>query len=430
VISYKRQKKIVISTPWDALAHYTRCFSIGKCLYDSGFKVFLLVCDGSPFLQSLIKSEKVDIDCFQITTTGGNPKLHGFKFDFYANEDPSAEFIEIENFFNNINPDIVLSDAYLLSSLVCEKLNIPHVSLASACWTNHYLPDRPSLRRDWIGQLFGNPFRWLIRQRMRFFFNKNLGVWADPLNNLARSMGLKKRGNIFDFFSGNDLTLITDTPEFGPLNNPPDHFKYCGPILWQPPFRSVHLANSLNPDKKIIYISFGSTGNFSVLENIVCWLLNNGYQIVMTMKGLEDFPRDLKESPNLISSDLINAWDVLPRCDAVIFHGGIGTAYQALACGKPSIVIPFHLEQCWNANRIEEIGAGFLLHHKNLTKRRLLAAIDKVIHDVEMQLHLKESSKKVISVDSAKKASKIISDFSISVDSAKKASKIISDFSF
>ena len=415
MISYKTRKRIVIATPWDALAHQTRCFSIGKCLYDKGFEVFLLVCDGSTFIQWLKSSEKIDIECFQITTTGGSPKLHGFKFDFYANENPSDEFNKIEKLFSKINPDIVLADAYPVSSLVCEKLNIPHASLASACWTNYYLPDRPSLRRDWIGQLSGNPFRWLIRHRMTSSFNKKLAVWADPLNNLAQSIGLKKRRNIFDFLSGNDLTLITDTAEFGPLNNPPDHFKYCGPIFWYPPFHSHDLLSSLNPDKKVIYISFGSTGIFSVLESIIRWLLNTGYQIIMTMKGLEDFPRDLSRNPNLIASDLINAWEILPYCDAMIFHGGIGTAYQALACGKPSIVIPFHLEQCWNANRIEEIGAGCLLHHRNLSEKRLISVIEKIIHDDEMRNRLKEMSKRIILMDGAKRAAKLISDLSFQV---------------
>jgi UDP:flavonoid glycosyltransferase YjiC (YdhE family) len=246
-------------------------------------------------------------------------------------------------------------------------------------------------------------------------FNKKLAVWADPLNKIAQSIGLKRRDNIIDFLSGNDLTLITDTPEFGPLKNPPIHFKYCGPILWYPPFHSHDLLNSLNLHKKIIYLSFGSTGRFSSLENIVRWLLNNGYQIIMTMRGVKDFSLRLSQNPNLITSDLINAWEIIPHCDAVIFHGGNGTAYQSLACGKPSIVIPFHLEQGWNANRIEEIGAGCLLHYKNLSENKLILTIERILHDEDMLNHLKEMSKRIILADGAKKAAKIICDFSFQV---------------
>lgn len=49
---------------------------------------------------------------------------------------------------------------------------------------------------------------------------------------------------------------------------------------------------------------------------------------------------------------------LLPRCAAIIHHGGIGTVAQALACGTPQLVLPQAHDQFDNAHRVESLGAG------------------------------------------------------------------------
>jgi UDP:flavonoid glycosyltransferase YjiC (YdhE family) len=53
---------------------------------------------------------------------------------------------------------------------------------------------------------------------------------------------------------------------------------------------------------------------------------------------------------------------VLPECGAVFSHGGPGFAHAALAAGRPHIVSPRHFEALVTGRRIEELGAGIVVH--------------------------------------------------------------------
>lgn len=49
---------------------------------------------------------------------------------------------------------------------------------------------------------------------------------------------------------------------------------------------------------------------------------------------------------------------VLPRAAALVYHGGIGTAAQALAAGTPHLVVPYSYDQPDNAARLYRLGVG------------------------------------------------------------------------
>ncbi|MEM8873447.1 MAG: glycosyltransferase [Planctomycetota bacterium] len=49
---------------------------------------------------------------------------------------------------------------------------------------------------------------------------------------------------------------------------------------------------------------------------------------------------------------------LLPRCAALVHHGGIGTMSQALAAGIPQLVMPMAHDQFDNAERIARLGVG------------------------------------------------------------------------
>lgn len=49
---------------------------------------------------------------------------------------------------------------------------------------------------------------------------------------------------------------------------------------------------------------------------------------------------------------------VLPRCAAIVHHGGIGTLAQGLAAGVPQLVMPMGFDQPDNATRLQDLGVG------------------------------------------------------------------------
>lgn len=62
--------------------------------------------------------------------------------------------------------------------------------------------------------------------------------------------------------------------------------------------------------------------------------------------------------PDVLVTDYAPHSQLFPRASAVIHHGGIGTAAQALQAGKPQLVVPFFADQPDNAVRLEGLGVA------------------------------------------------------------------------
>jgi rhamnosyltransferase subunit B len=75
---------------------------------------------------------------------------------------------------------------------------------------------------------------------------------------------------------------------------------------------------------------------------------------------------------------------LLPRCAAVVHHGGIGTTAQALAAGVPQVVTPFAHDQFDNADRVRRLSAGRTVPARRYTARRATAALAAVLDNPAM----------------------------------------------
>jgi UDP:flavonoid glycosyltransferase YjiC (YdhE family) len=73
--------------------------------------------------------------------------------------------------------------------------------------------------------------------------------------------------------------------------------------------------------------------------------------------------------------------EVLPRCRAVVSHGGSGTLVASLAHGLPSVLIPLGADQLVNAARAEELGIARLLHAVDATPDDVREAVLEVTGD-------------------------------------------------
>ena len=70
---------------------------------------------------------------------------------------------------------------------------------------------------------------------------------------------------------------------------------------------------------------------------------------------------------------------LLPRCAAVVHHGGAGTTHEALRWGRPQVVCPVFGDQPFWGRRVRALGAGPApLPQKRLTATALAAALSVV----------------------------------------------------
>lgn len=63
-------------------------------------------------------------------------------------------------------------------------------------------------------------------------------------------------------------------------------------------------------------------------------------------------------NPNVLHVDYADFNSVLPRCRAIVHHGGIGTLSQAIRAGIPQIIRPLLWDQPDNARKIAKLGLG------------------------------------------------------------------------
>lgn len=69
-------------------------------------------------------------------------------------------------------------------------------------------------------------------------------------------------------------------------------------------------------------------------------------------------PARVQASPGQLVRPYLPHSAVFPRAAAILHHGGIGTAGQALAAGKPQLVLPFMGDQFDQAARVQALGIG------------------------------------------------------------------------
>ena len=98
--------------------------------------------------------------------------------------------------------------------------------------------------------------------------------------------------------------------------------------------------------------------------------------------------------------------------DIVIARAGTGTIFEIAAWGLPSIVIPLPEEishdQTKNAFAYAREGATTVLKQKNLTKNILLAEIDRIMSDPEIQAQMTQAAQQFARPDGANKIARLV----------------------
>jgi rhamnosyltransferase subunit B len=72
---------------------------------------------------------------------------------------------------------------------------------------------------------------------------------------------------------------------------------------------------------------------------------------------------------------------ILPRAACVVHQGGIGTCGQALAAGRPMLVMPYAFDQPDNAARLQRLGVARSIGRKKYTAPRAAVELDRLLTD-------------------------------------------------
>ena len=234
---------------------------------------------------------------------------------------------------------------------------------------------------DILGHL-PRPLRKLyFRAADRFLID---GVLADETNAFRADLGLPPVRRFFDRWIHSPQQVIGLFPEWfaAPVPDWPANVALTGFPLWdERDLRgpSPELKDFLAVGGPPLVFTAGSAmvhaKQFFRVSTEVCRAA--GRRGLLLTQFPEQLPAVLPRGVRHF--DYIPFSIVLPRCAALIHHGGIGTTAQAIAAGLPQLVVPMSHDQPDNAVRIRRLGIGDFILPKAYTQARVIEELDRLM---------------------------------------------------
>src|SRR5690606_32296797 len=163
-----------------------------------------------------------------------------------------------------------------------------------------------------------------------------------------------------------------------PTRNLPPQHRYLGPVLWSPRVEFDESLLAATGDRRLVYVTLGSSGKLDVLPVLVQALARLPVQVVLATAGRTP---DAELPPNVRAYPFVPG-DLLARHAAlVISNGGSTTGYQALSQGTPVLGIASNLDQYLAMQVIERAGAGVLVKARSVSVQHLEEGVFRLLND-------------------------------------------------
>lgn len=279
-------------------------------------------------------------------------------------------------------PDVLVVDQHTLAgALVAHRHHLPWATLASTL-LELTQPYRALPRVDgWIqGHLAG---LW-----------RHAGLPGEPEHDLR--------------FSPYLVVAFTTAALVGPAPPLPGTVALVGPAFAERPPVPDFPWHRLAPDRRRVLVTTGTLAAdlsrdfyprvaraFAPLAGTVQAVLNTGPEAVPGIvsgaasgaarggspdAGPVAAPAD-RDRGGPLFAPRVPMLELMPRLDAVVCHGGMGTTMEALAHGVPLVVAPIRYDQPVVAERVVAAGAGIRVPFGRVTPRRLGAAVTALLEE-------------------------------------------------
>jgi len=290
-----------------------------------------------------------------------------------------------------LGPDIVISEERVTAVLSALVAGVAHASLRNAYRTPFSVFPLLDLTGTFVGRFVPDPGQAQVRV-LKFFSIPFL--WR--MNRVLRSHGIRRSLDFEGYVASDDLVFLCDVPEFSPAGILPANHHYVGPIYWRNGGDPPPWMDSLSRSRRLIYVSLGSTGTAELLDLLIRTLRETGHTLVVTC-GESFAGEPARQESGVYRERFLDPHAILERASAVVCHAGNGTVYQALASGVPVIGIPTHLEQRFNARRLEALGLGRALDLGQIKADpgALLRCLDELRSDRSVRENIRSFQKRI-----------------------------------
>lgn len=294
---------------------------------------------------------------------------------FFYTTDELEGYVQAElKLFDELRPDLVVSDFRLSVDISTTLVGIPMLSLINAYWSPASLASFPAPNAGLLGllprALRHRVFDLIRPLAFRFF--------ARPLDQARRHFGLDACSDFRSHYSAGRWCAYLDLPEICPVASPPTGHFFLGPIPWRPSGQVRPALGTLGLRRTLAYVSLGSTGDGRILPNVVSALLGLNCDLVLSGVRAEQ-TAELRQTitdfdKHAVVAPLFDPRDVLQRARLTVCHGGSGTIYQSLAAGVPVLSLPGNPDQALASAAVSARGAGLVVDATNSTIEQLTAS--------------------------------------------------------
>lgn len=347
------RKKVLFFAEAVTLAHVGRALTLAAALDPAQYDIHFACADGYDFCfkdTTFTRWRVTSIPSAQFlkALAKGKPVYSKATLNSYVEEDLRL--------LDQVRPDVVIGDFRISLSISARLAKIPYVSLTNAYWSP-FVRQRYSVPNIPLTTVL--PIR-IANALFRMARPVAFAAHSNPLNSLRRKYGLPSLGaDLRKVYTDADFTIYADIPELFPATRdmPPSH-SFLGPVMWAPPIALPAWWNQLPPDRPIVYVTLGSSGQGRLLPLVLQALAHLPITVLAATAGnikIDQVPE------NAFIAEFLPGDQAAARSRLVICNGGSPTSHQALAAGVPVLGIASNLDQFLNMHGVVTAGAGALL---------------------------------------------------------------------
>jgi UDP:flavonoid glycosyltransferase YjiC (YdhE family) len=208
-------------------------------------------------------------------------------------------------------------------------------------------------------------------------------VIGEAWNELRASNALDPDPNL-DRLAGTLMVAAIPRSFRHPAASSPPRLRFVRPAILARP------ASPRSTSRPLVYVTLGTVFNVESgdLFNRIIRAMSSVDADVVVTTGSQIDPAEFTEVPtNVVVERFRPQAEILPACSAVVTHGGSGTLLAALALGVPAAVLPMGADQLDNADRVDELGVGFVLDPLTAGSTEVAAAVMTLINDDSYRHH-------------------------------------------
>jgi UDP:flavonoid glycosyltransferase YjiC (YdhE family) len=235
------------------------------------------------------------------------------------------------------------------------------------------------------------------------------------VNELRAEVGLKPVHRIFGDWLHSPLLTIGLFPDWFAPPQPdwPAQAKLTSFPLWDAPTTAIaseEVRHYLDVGEPPIVFTPGSANihahNFFSAAIEACQILNR--RGLLLTRHAEHLPASLP--PLIHRFDYAPLREILPRCAALVHHGGIGTTAAALAGGVPQLIMPMSHDQPDNAARVDRLGVARRLLPRRFTGPNVASVLKELLDSPDVKRRCAQLSRKCLEDRGIERACDLIED--------------------